>query len=202
MIEGSPYNKLIAVNGEALTATEAKREEQKLEQETKRRRSESPSTRQKRMAQYQKERREDHALMSEMIKAFDFTLTGEGSVNGRRCFALEAKPKPSYKPISRDTQVLKGMRGQMWVDAEQYQWVRVHAEVFRTVSFGLFFAQVKPGTEFTLEQKPVEGNLWLPGHFLMTVKARVLLSSRASADDEVYSNYRRAGAVKLAHSRQ
>src|SRR5205823_572451 len=152
-----------------------------------RRRSESPSARRKRVAQYENERRQDHALMGEMIKAFDFRLTGEEIVNGRRCFALDAKPKPGYKPPNRDTQVLKGMRGQMWVDAEQYQWVKVHAEVFQPVRFGLFVAQVKPGTEFTLEQKPVEGNLWLPSHFSMNVKARVLLSSRNSADDEIYS---------------
>ena len=204
MIDGSPYNETIAENGQPLTAARAQEESRKLRQEIQRRRSEPASVRQKRVAKYQKERRQDHALMSAMVKAFDFTLKGEETVNGRRCFVLQAKPKPGYQPPSRDTQVLTGMRGQMWVDAEQYQWVRVHAEVFRPVSFDLFFAQVKPGTEFTLEQKPVQGNLWLPSRFGMAVKARVLLWSRNSADDEVYTNYRRAGAVATvsAPSRQ
>ena len=201
MIEGSTYNNLIDVNGRPLTAAQAQGEDQKLEQEIKLRRSESPSARQKRVAEYQKERRQDHALMSEMVKAFDYTLIGEESVNGRRCFVLQANPKPGYNPPNRDTQVLKGMRGQMWVDAEQYQWARVHAEVFRPVSFGLFFAQVKPGTEFTFEQKPVDGKLWLPSHFAMKLRARVFLSSRTSADDEVYSDYRHATARAVSASR-
>jgi hypothetical protein len=199
MIEGSPYNKLIAVDGQPVAAKEG--EDHKLQQEIKRRRSESPSARQKRLEQYQKERRQDHALMSEMVKAFEFTLKGEETVNGRRCFVLQAEPKPGYKPLSRDTQVLRGMRGQMWVDAEEYQWVRVHAEVFRAVSFGLFFARVKPGTEFTLEQQPVQGKLWLPSHFTMNVKARVLLWSKTSAEDEVYSNYHPGGTVEAASPR-
>jgi len=201
MIEGSTYNKLIAANGRPVTAAQAQAEEQRLQQEIKRRRSESPSARQKRLAEYQTERRQDHALMSEMVKAFDYTLIGEESVNGRRCFVLQANPKPGYNPPNRDTQVLRGMRGQMWVDAEQYQWARVHAEVFRPVSFGLFFAQVKPGTEFTLEQKSVDGKLWLPSHFAMKLKARVFLSSRTSADDEVYSDYRHTTAHTVSASR-
>jgi hypothetical protein len=194
MIEGSTYNKLIGENGELLTGAQAQAEDHKLQQEISRRRSESPSERQKRVEKYQRERSQDHSLLSEMVKAFDYTLTGEESVNGRRCFVLQAQPKPGYNPPNRDTQVLKGMRGQMWVDAEQYQWARVHAEVFRPVRFGLLIAQVKPGTEFTFEQKPAEGKLWLPSHFAMNVKTRILLLSRTSADDEVYSDYRLATA--------
>ena len=85
------------------------------------------------------------------------------------------------------------MRGKMWIDAEQYQWVRVHAEVFRPVAFGLFIAHVEPGTEFTLEEKPVQSGLWLPSHFSMQVRANVLFLSRNSNDDETYSNYHRTG---------
>ena len=198
MIEGSTYNRLTALNGQPLTPEQNKEEESKLEQEKEKRHTESPSARRKRVEQYQKERRQDHALMSEMVKAFSYTLVGEEVVNGRRCFVLKASPKPGYSPPNRDTQVLKGMQGQMWVDAEQYQWVRVHAEVFRPVTFGLFFAQVKPGTQFTLEQKPVDGKVWLPSHFVMNLKARVFLSSRTSAEDEVYSDYRPAAAHTVA----
>lgn len=136
MIEGSPYNELIAIDGHPLSAEQKTAEDRKLQRETEHRRKESTSARQKRVAEYQKERRQDHALMAEMVRAFDYKLDGQETINGRRCFVLEATPKASYQPPSRETQVLKGMRGKMWVDAAQYQWVRVHAEVFRPVSFG------------------------------------------------------------------
>jgi hypothetical protein len=195
MIAGSPYNKLIAVNGERLTPAQATQEDQKLKKETDRRRTESPSARQKRVSEFQKERHQDHALMAEMAKAFDFKLTGEDTINGHRCFVLDATPKPGYQPSSRETKVLTGMRGTMWVDTQAYQWVKVHAEVFRQVKFGLFFARVKPGTEFTLEEKPVTGNLWLPSHFSMAVNANVLFASRRSTDDETYTNYHPAAGL-------
>jgi hypothetical protein len=196
MIAGSTYNKLIAVNGAPLSGAQAAAEDRKLQQEIKRRRSESPAARQRRVAEYQKERHQDYALMGEMVKAFDYKLAGEETVNGRRCFVLDATPKPGYRPPTRETQVLKGMRGRMWVDAEEYQWVKVHAEVFRPVTFGLFIARVYPGTEFTLEEKPVQGNLWLPSHFSTNVKARILVLSRRSSDEETYWNYRRSGALE------
>jgi hypothetical protein len=86
-------------------------------------------------------------------------LSGEDTINGYHSFVLEATPKAGHQPPSRETQVLKGMRGKMWVDTAQYQWVHVHAEVFRPVTFGLFFARVKPGTEFTLETETHTGKL-------------------------------------------
>ena len=57
------------------------------------------------------------------------------------------------------------------------------------VAFGLFIAHVEPGTEFELEQKPVNVNAWLPSHFSVRVNARILSYSRRSTDDETYSNY-------------
>jgi len=190
MIGGSPYQRLLAVNGEPLPAAQVAREQGKLQREIARRGREMPSARQKRVAEYQKERRQDHELMAEMVQGFDFKLEGEETLNGRRCYVLDATPRPGYQPKSRETKVLKGMRGKMWIDVQRYQWVKVQAEVFRPVTFGLFVAHVQPGTEFTLEQKPVEGNIWLPSHFSMRVKAQILLFSRRSTDDETYSQYR------------
>src|ERR1051325_3734028 len=192
-LEGSQYSKWIATNGKPLSKEEAAEEEAKFQREISRRHSESPDERRKRIAQYEKERSQDHALMTELAKAFEFKLVGDEAVNGRQCFVLDATPKSGYNAPTRETQVLKGMRGRLWVDKDQYQWVKVHAEVFRPVSFGLFIASVKPGTEFTLEQKPVQGNLWLPSHFSMRVRAKVLVISKRTNEDEVYSNYHRAG---------
>lgn len=201
MVDGSPYQKAIATGGRPLSAVQRATEDRKLNQEIARRRAETAAQRQKRVAEYDRERRQDHLLMQEMVRAFDFKLAGEETVNGRRCYVLNATPRPDYQPTSRETKVLKGMRGKMWIDEQQKQWVKVHAEVFRPVAFGLFFAHVQPGTEFELEQKPVEGNLWLPSHFMVHVKAQVLLWSRRSADDETYTNYHHSAALsaRVAH---
>lgn len=189
MIDGSPYNKMIAAGGRPLSAVRAQSEERKLRQAIQRRSKEPPNVRQKRIADYNRERRQDNALLREMAEAFDYRMAGEETVNGRRCFVVDATPRPGYVPKSRDTKVLKGMRGRMWIDEREYQWVKVRAEVFRPVAFGLFVAHVEPGTAFTLEQQPVKGNLWLPSHFKMSVNAQILVWSHRSSDDETYTAY-------------
>jgi hypothetical protein len=196
MLDGSPYNKLIAVGGHKLSPEQAAAEESKLRQEITRRQNETPEARKNRLAKYENERRQDRALTDEMVKAFTFKLLRQETVNGRRCFVLGATPRPGYQPTSRNTKVLNGMRGTLWVDAEQYQWVKVHAEVFRPVEFGLFIAHVEPGTEFTLEEMPVERNVWLPSHFSTHVRAKILVFSRRSTDDETYSNYHRGNETE------
>jgi hypothetical protein len=192
MIEGSPYDQLIEENGKPLSKARVAAEQKKLNAEVEQRRNESQADHRRRVAAFERERQQDHALMQEMIRAFDFKFAGEESVNGRSCFVLEATPHPGYKPPSKDTKVLTGMRGKMWIDSNEYQWVKVEAEVFRPVAFGLFIAHVEPGTEFTLEQTPVEQDIWLPAHFVTTVRANTLLIwSKNYTRDETYSNYRR-----------
>jgi hypothetical protein len=193
MIEGSPYNELVRINGKDLNSQQKAREQKKLDRETARRKNESTSSRQHRIARYQAERRQDQALMREMIAGFTFKLAGTETADGRECYRVEASPKPGYVPKSRETKVLQGMRGTLWIDVKEYQWVRVEASVFRPVAFGLFIAHVQPGTAFVLDQKPVEGNVWMPSYFEMRVNAKIAFLSHNSLDQERYSDYQRIG---------
>lgn len=197
MIEGSPYNQVVARNGQPLSPAEDGQERAKLQEETERRQHESPAARQARIEKYTRERNQDHALLREMVNAFDYRMDGQQEVGGRQCYVLQASPRPGYRPVSRETKVLTGMRGTMWIDTTSLQWVKVHAEVFRPVAFGLFIAHVQPGTEFTLEDAPIASNVWLPVHFKTVVKASVLLWERNSVDDETYSNYRQGNGALL-----
>jgi hypothetical protein len=90
MIGGSPYRRLIAINAEPLPAAQARDEERKLQQEIGRRRNEGPGARRKRIAKYAQERRQDHELMREMTRAFDYKLLGNEMMNGHKCYAIEA----------------------------------------------------------------------------------------------------------------
>ena len=194
IIDGSNYNKLIAITDRPLSEQEHRAEDQKLARERARRKGESPAERRKRIARYQRERQQDHVMMHEMINAFNFKMVGRETVRGRSCWVLDATPKPGYVPVNRDAKVLTGMKGKLWIDEQEVQWVKVEAEVVKPVSF-YAVAIVTPGTRFELEQEPVGDGIWLPAHFAVRVNSTVLaIFSRNSFDDETYSNYRRAGA--------
>lgn len=192
MIDGSPYHKLIAVNGKPLSKEAQDAEERKQKQAIARRRSQSPQDRQKRIASYKKDRQRDHAMMQELTKAFTFTLIGEEKLGSFDVYHLRADPKPGYQPPSMETQVLTGMKGDLWIDKASYQWVKVMAEVVHPVSIAGFLARVEPGTQFELEKMPVENGIWLPKHFAMKAHAKVfMIVNRSSHEDNTFSDYQR-----------
>jgi hypothetical protein len=194
MIAGSQYNRLIAVDDKILPVWQQAEEEQKFQTETDKRAHESVRDRNRRIARYQKERAQDHLMLKTMVDAFDFQLAGEENVNGHDCWVLDATPKRGYQPRDRETRVLTGMRGRLWVDKAEYQWVRVKADVIKPVSFYGFMAKVGPGTRFLLEQAPVADNVWLPSRFSVHVIASALgFINQNSTDDEGYGKYRPIG---------
>jgi hypothetical protein len=189
MIDGSPYNVVNAINDEPLSQRDQAEEQQKLQREIEKRRGESDRERKKRIAKYQKDRDRDHQMLAEMVDAFQFRFTGEAQVNGHSCWVLAAEPKPGYQPSSHEGRVLKGMQGQLWIDKATHQWVKVHAEVVKPVSFFGFIAKVGPGTEFDLEQAPVAAGIWLPTVFNVRVKASALGFNQDSSENDTYRDY-------------
>jgi hypothetical protein len=202
MIEGSPYNKVIAANDNPLAPGERAEEERKLQREIYKRQHESNRERSHRIVKYNRERGQDHAMMKQMVEAFDFTLSGEEHLAGREVWVLNATPKPGYVPHNHEGKVLMGMKGKLWIDQATYQWVKVEAQVARPVSFFGFFARVGPGTRFVLEQEPVNDNLWLPKHFSVNVVASAFgFIDESSTEDDTYRDYRpMPNAVALAPS--
>lgn len=194
MILGSPYYERVKSNGQPLPLDEQADEQRKLNQAIDQRRAESPAQRAKRVATYEMGRRRDHMLIGQLVQAFHFTLVGQQMLGERRVWVLRATPERGYKPPNRDTKVLTGMQGKLWIDAQTYQWVKVEAEVIHPVWIAGFLAKVERGTQFDLEYAPVADSIWEPTHFLMRSRAQVLfLFTHQSQANESYFGYRKAG---------
>ncbi len=193
MIDGSPYRELIAVGGKPLSPQLRDKEARKLRREIARRRQETRDARAARIAKYRQGRDQEHTMMLQMTKAFQYRLAGEGTLNGHAVYLLNATPRPGYVPPNRDSRVLLGMRGKLWLDQQTAHWVKVEAEVVQPVTFYGVLATVKPGTRFELEKTPVAGNTWLPAHFAMRQEATVLgLFSRRHSEDDRFFEYQPA----------
>ena len=201
LLYGSPYGQLLEINGEPISRPQRTLEATKLKNESERRRNESAGKRRSRVSQFEIARADEHLLMEQMALAFQFRLIGEETVNGALCYRFTATPKADYVPPVEKARVLLGMRGQMWIDKLNSHWVKVEAQVIQPVSFGFFIAQVKPGTQFELDQMPV-GEYWLPHHFIEKVNASVFgLYGYRTQEESVYSNYQPAAGSEVVASR-
>jgi hypothetical protein len=192
MIAGTPYQRLIEVNGKALTKAQNEQELKKQQQATTQRCAESVDQRKQRIGKYNEDRNRDNDMISQLTKAFNFQLVGTHKLRGLNVWLLKATPRPGYNPPNRNAQVLLGMNGELWIDQKSYQWVKVTAHVIRPVSIEGFLAQVEPGTRFEMEKSPVGNGIWQISHFAEKAQAKVLfVFNHNSAEDSTYFQYER-----------
>lgn len=196
MILGSPYNILTGVDDRPISSQDAAEEKSKLQREVTRRRNEPADQRSRRIADWQRSNQRDHFLEEQLTKAFDFKDSGQATVRGHNVFVLTATPKPGYQPPNRDTKVLTGMRGKLWIDQQTFQWVKVEAEVIHPVSIEGILARVEPGTKFELDEAPVTPDVWLATYFVEKARAKVFfVISKNSQEDDTYFDYQPAPSV-------
>lgn len=193
MLFGSPYERLVAVNGHALDSGKQEKEIQKFREEASKRRAESPEERQRRISESEKSRQRDHMFMEQLPKAFDFRRAGTKDMGSYQAYVLQATPRQGYDPPNTETRALKGMEGTLWIAKQGFQWAKVQAEVEHAVSVKGFIAKVEPGTKFELEKIPVAPDVWLRRHFSMHTHAKVFFFfSHDKDEDDTYFNYEKS----------
>jgi hypothetical protein len=198
MLANSPFSRLVAISDQPLSADEEAKEQQRFENTASERQRETAATRERRISRYRKERERDRVLMTEITRALEFTLASRETVSGHEVYVLKGMPRRGYRPVNEETKALTGMRGTLWIDAVNFHWVKAEAEVVGPVWIDGFVARVQPGTRFVLEQTPVADGLWLPHHYSMQARAKVLfLFSYHSQEESTYFGYHKRGPAPV-----
>jgi hypothetical protein len=192
ILYGEPYRRLLQRDDRPLKGDEAKKEEEKLNKFIAKYKNESPQDRERRLAEADKKREDQRAFAREIVDAYSFRLLGEEQVDGRGVYVIEAIPRPDFRPKQPHADLLSKFRGKMWIDKNEYQWVKMQAEAIDTVSFGLFLFRLHRGSSIHFEQTRVNEEIWLPRHVSVSVSARVALMMNAAIEQETtFSNYRK-----------
>jgi hypothetical protein len=132
---------ILALCAVGLTPEQTAEEKRKLETAVSQRKSESPEKRAERVAKYEEERKRDHAMMDEMVKAFDFKLRGE--INSRLMPSIFFRHLPGRDILRRIWRAgqLTEMQRKLWIDKKTFPWVKAEAEVMHPVDQG-FLAEL------------------------------------------------------------
>ena len=186
------YSRLIQENDKPLSEKEEKKEQEKLDKFLAKRKNENESERQKRLAKMEKDRQEGRAFLRDVLNAYDFVLRGEEVMNGRTAYVIDAKPRRDFHPTQPHADILTKLQGTLWIDKQDYGWIKTHAEVIDTISFGLFLARVHKGTELTFEQTRLNDEIWLPSRVALSGNARIaLLKNYTFQQEDTFSKYRK-----------
>lgn len=187
-----PYSRLIQKDDKPLSTKDEKKEEEKLDKFLTKRKEESEEGRQKRQAKEKKEREEERAFIREVVNAYHFRLAGQEAVDGRYAWVIEATPLKDFHPAQPHAGILSRIKGRIWIDQQDYTWVKLEGVAIDTISFGLFIARIREGSHFSFEQVRLNNEVWLMRRFHVDVNARLLLlSNRAVELEDTFSNYKR-----------
>lgn len=189
---GEEYQRLVAVNDKPLDEKEEKKEEEKLNKFLAKYRNESESDRDKRLAKEKKEREEGRAFLRDVVNAYDFRLLGDETVEGVDTWVIEGTPRADFHPTQPHADMLKKIKGKVWIEKKNYNWVKVEAEATDTISFGLFLFRIHPGSRFAFQQTYVNNEVWIMKRLDIHGGARVALFKNENIDQEdVLSNFKK-----------
>src|SRR4029077_5446211 len=102
------------------------------------------------------------------------------------------KPKPDFKPKTREGKALQHIGGSAWIAEDDHELARLEAEIIDPISIGAgILAKVNKGSTVALERRKINGEIWLPFKVAATVNAKVLLLKGFNLrESSEYSDYK------------
>jgi len=192
-IGGDAFEEHVEHDGEPLRGDERRKQQLELQK----RDGETPRQRTARLAQDERER----SYYKEIPDAFDFKILGEETLPTGPAWVLEATPRPGFQPHSRYAQVFPKMRGKLWIDKKDTQWVKADAIAMGTIHFGWFIASLAKGSHIVIEQTKLPDGAWVPFRLEAKASARTFLSNHNFEEDITYTNYRKGGTEQARSTR-
>jgi hypothetical protein len=184
-VNGTRLEQLMEHNGQVPSAKEQRKRDEDLDKL----KHETPEEQSARLRKDQ----ENKSFLQDVLEAFDFRLIGEDLVGGRPAYVLQATPHLGYHAHGKYSKMFSKVEGKLWVDKQDFGWMKVDGRVTQSFSMGLFVARVERGAHIILEQTCVGDAVWVPKRIEVRATARILLLKSLDIDRILtYSDYRLA----------
>jgi len=194
LVNGARFEQLVEHNGQppaAKVQRESDEDLDKLKHETL-----AEQTARLRMDQ------ENRSFLQDVLEAFDFHLIGEEAVDGRPAYVLQATAHPGYRAHGKYGKMLSKVEGKLWIDKQDFGWIKVDGQVTQSFTMGLFVARVQRGSNIILEETRVGDGIWMPRRLEVRASARIFfLKSLDIGRILTYSDYRLAADDSYSVSR-
>ncbi|HET9838411.1 MAG TPA: hypothetical protein VFR84_09270 [Candidatus Angelobacter sp.] len=131
-----------------------------------------------------------------MLKALPKALVFDfaGRENGLLRFTF--RPNPDFSPRDRETQMYRGMEGELWLEPVQERIVRVEGRLVKDVSFGWgILGRLNKGGIYRIAQTQISPGIWRITTLDVDVRGRLLLVNTFRVfREESNSHFRRTSA--------
>jgi hypothetical protein len=182
-----PVMKLISENGVALTGEREVKEQKRVEEEfAKAERDKDKDAREvqkrkaerekKRTAKAQKDGEDDDVEISQFLKIHEFVSPRRERFRDRDAVVFDFRPRPGFKPSSRQEDLISKLVGVVWIDPVDKQVMRLEARLAEGFKMaGGLLVNLRPGAAFVMEQTRMVEGVWLPRLAQINLSVKVLL---------------------------
>ena len=182
LVNGARFEQLMEHNGQLPSAKEQRKRDEDLDKL-------KHQTPEEQAARLRKDQ-ESRSFLPEVLDAFDFRLIGEEMLGGRPAYVLEATPHPGYHAHGKYSKMFSKVEGKLWVDKQDFGWIKIDGQVTQPFSMGLFVARVERGSHIILEQTCVGDAVWVPKRIEVRATARILFLKNLDIERIItYSDY-------------
>lgn len=190
-VEGVQVHKLTKKNGKELSAGEQQKQSKRIDKEVTRARE--------RRAKAEAEGKttdsngNEEVTVSRLLELGSFSNARRVMLNGRKTIAVDYVGDPKARTRNRLENVIRDLAGTVWVDEDDHAIAKLEGHFLDTFKIGAgLVANIQKGTSFSLEQRKVNDEVWLPLEVDGRGTARMLLLFRFNGSfREIDSGYRK-----------
>jgi hypothetical protein len=186
------YRRQTVKDGVPVPQSELEKQDREHQKEVSDARSDNRSRRLRRRNNCRDLSAEDRDIISDLFGVYDIRIVGREAISGESAVILTFKPRPNYKPKTRQGEIMKHVEGRAWVSEADHQLARLDAEVVDNISFGLLLAKLQKGSRIFAERRKFNNEVWLPARVEVSVAARLLLVKGVNMKETIeYSDHKK-----------
>jgi hypothetical protein len=194
-VNGVPVHRLTKKNGKELSAEEQKKENEHIDKEVAKAKERRAKADEK--GTETDPHGHDLVTVSRLLELGSFTNARRVQLNGRDTIVVDFTGDPKAKTRNRFEDVIRDMAGTAWMDEQDKMLVKAEGHFLNNFKVGGgMLVSIQKGTSFSMEQRKVNNEVWLPARSEGTGAARALLFFNFNGSFRaVQSDYRKFKAT-------
>ena len=173
-LQGVPVRKLLSKDGRPLSADELKKEDERIDKDVakaKERRERNDAK-----GKQTSPRGDEEVTVSRWLELGAFRNARRVEIGGRETIAVDYAGDPKAKTRNRMEDMIRDLEGTVWVDESDKAIVKLEGRFVNAFKIGGgLLVSVRKDTRFAMEQRRVNGEVWLPAWIEGHGAARVML---------------------------
>ncbi len=165
--------RLIAVNDSPLTTIDEQNEQNRLQALLN-----DPGQQRHRQQREQGDAEHARKVMRALPDAFLYSYVGTADTPQGPNYRLSFQPNPNFDPPDLESQALKGMAGELWIDVAQQRVTHLECKRLHDVDYGFgLLGKLDQGGTLLLEQADVGNHQWRTTRMVLVMNARLLFKT-------------------------